>query len=92
MISVAQTYRSVCVCVADLEIVVYPGILVPRIYLSLQNIFKKFFVQGPLFIILLSRFKFLQIISDISADLTVYSADLPIFSAYLQIFLQNFLN
>ena len=26
----------------DLEIVVYPGILVPRIYLRLQNIFKEF--------------------------------------------------
>ena len=30
--------------VPDLEIVVYPGILVPRIYLSLQNIFKDFSV------------------------------------------------
>ena len=29
---------------ADLEIVVYPGILVPRIYSSLQNIFKEFSV------------------------------------------------
>ena len=63
----------------------YPGILVPRIYLSMQNIFKDFSVQGLLFNILLTRFKFLQIFFDISADLTVYSADLPIFSADLLI-------
>ena len=74
----------------DLEIVVYPGILVPRIYLSLQNIFKEFSVLGPLFNILLSRFKFLQIFFDISADLTVYSADMPIFSADLPIISATF--
>ena len=65
----------------DLEIVVYPGILVPRIYLSQQNIFKQFSVLGPLFNISLSIFNFLQIFFDISADLTVNSADMPIFSA-----------
>ena len=75
---------------SDLEIVVYPGILVPRIYLSLQNIFKEFSELGPLLNILLSRFKFLQIFFDISADLTVYSADLPIFSADLLIISENF--
>ena len=64
----------------------YPGILVPRIYLSLQNIFKEFSVYGPLFNI----FKFLQIFSDISTDLTVYSADLPIFSADLLVISAKF--
>ena len=75
---------------ADLEIVVYPGILVPRIFLGLLNIFKEFSVSGPLFNILLSRFKFLQIFFDISADVTVYSADLPIFSADLFIISAKF--
>ena len=68
----------------------YPGILVPRIYLSLQNIFKEFSELGPLLNILLSRFKFLQIFFDISADLTVYSADMPIFSADLLIISAKF--
>ena len=61
----------------------YPGILVTRIYLSLQNIFKEFSVLGPLFNILLSRFEFLQMFFDISADLRVNSAEMPIFSADL---------
>ena len=64
--------------------------LVPRIYLSLQNIFKEFSELGPLLNILLSRFKFLQIFFDISADLTVYSADMPIFSADLLIISAKF--
>ena len=33
--TIIERYRT------DLEIVVYPGILVPRIYLSLQNFFMK---------------------------------------------------
>ena len=73
-----------CASEPDLEIVVYPGILVPRVYLSLQNFFKEFSVQGPLFNIFLSIFTFLQIFLDISADLTdlaIFSADLLIISA-----------
>ena len=69
---------------------VYPGNLVPRIYLSLQTIFKDFSVKGPFFNILLNKSKFLQIFFDISADLTVYSADLPIFSADLLIISAKF--
>ena len=60
---------------ADLEIVVYPGNLVLRIYLSLQTIKKKVSILH----ILLSQFNFFYI----SADLTVYSADLSFFSADL---------
>ena len=65
-------------------------------YPSSQNIiepakyFKEFSVYGPLFNILLTRSKFLQIFFDISADLTVYSADLPIFSADLLIISAKF--
>ena len=44
MVKVNQVNTIVRVTYPDLEIVVYPGILVPRIYLSLQNIFKEFSV------------------------------------------------
>ena len=44
---------------ADLEIVVYPGNLVLRIYLSLRTILKNVSEYGPFFNILLSRFKIL---------------------------------
>ena len=44
--AVAGPVHCVCQGLAgpDPEIVVYPGILVPRIYLNLQNIFKEFSV------------------------------------------------
>ena len=68
----------------------YPGVLLPRIYLSLQNILKEFSVRGPIVNILLTRFNFLEKFFDISADLTVHSADLPIFSAELLIISAKF--